>query len=107
MRQVLIVDSDPAEVNAHKREMYGESTGEAYATALSEADAACASIILCPYDGEGLCSLDDVDRVVFTGSAVDWNSQDPRARPLAEVVRSVFTSGVPSFGSCNGLHLAA
>ena len=107
MRRIVIVDSDPAEINASKRELYGLSTGEAFATALAETDASCATAIICPYDGDAIPDLDDVNGVVFTGSAVEWNTQDTRAAPLAHAMRAVFAQGVPSFGSCNGLHLAA
>lgn len=107
MRRILIVDSDPAAINARKREVYGETTGEAYARALCEADASCASTVICPYDGDTMPRLNDVNGVVFTGSAVDWNTQDARATPLADAMRAAFSAGVASFGSCNGLHLAA
>ena len=107
MVRVLIVDSDPAEINAHKRENYGDSTGEAYAAALEQIDASCAVSIVCPYDGETPAGLSDFDGAVFTGSAVAWSTDDARAAPLAEAMRAVFAAGVPAFGSCNGMQLAA
>lgn len=107
MPQVLIVDSDPAEINARKRRNFGESTGEGYAAALKEVDAACEVQIISPYDGDATPDLDTFDGIVFTGSAVDWNTDDARAAPLAAVMREVFAAGLPSFGSCNGMQLAA
>lgn len=107
MSRIVVVDSDPAEVNERKRRLYGESTGEAYAAALKEVDSGCDIQIVCPYDGEGLPDLADIDGVAFTGSAVDWNTDDVRAEPLAEAMRAVFDAGVPAFGSCNGMQLAA
>ena len=107
MTRVVVVDSDPAEVNERKRRLYGESTGEAYAAALTEIDPDCAVKIVCPYDGDPLPDLDRVDGVAFTGSAVDWNTDDARAAPLADAMRATFAAGVPVFGSCNGMQLAA
>jgi len=107
MARIVIVDSDLAEINAGKRKAYGASTGEAFARALCEVDASCVTTILCPYDGDVMSGLDGVEGVVFTGSAVEWNTQDARAAPLAHAMRAVFAKGIPSFGSCNGLHLAA
>ncbi len=107
MTRVLIVDSDPAEINARKRENYGESTGEAYAAALAQIDASCVPVIVCPYDGETPDGLTYFDGAVFTGSAVSWSTDDARAAPLARVMRAVFAAGLPTFGSCNGMQLAA
>ena len=107
MPRVVVVDSDPRDVNDRKRRLYGESTGEAYAAALTSVEAASDITICCPYEGGALPDLGKVDGVVFTGSAVDWNTDDARAEPLAEAMRAVFAAGVPAFGSCNGMQLAA
>lgn len=107
MPKILIVDSEPAEINARKRRLYGESTGEGYVQALQDVDASCEAEIVCPYDGESLPELGDVNGVVFTGSAVVWGTDDARAAPLRDAMRATFAAGVPTFGSCNGLLLAA
>lgn len=60
-----------------------------------------------PYDGDAITGLGDTDGAVFTGSAVDWNTQDPRAAPLADAMRAVFAAGVSCFNSRNGLQPAA
>ncbi|MEX0283131.1 MAG: type 1 glutamine amidotransferase [Paracoccaceae bacterium] len=51
--------------------------------------------------------LKDVDAVVFTGSGVDWCVDDERAQPLADAMRATFDAGLPVWGSCNGMQLAA
>ena len=51
--------------------------------------------------------LADVDGVIFTGSGVDWCVDDPRATPLVDAMRLAFAAGVPVWGSCNGMQLAA
>ena len=51
--------------------------------------------------------LDDVDGVIFSGSGVVWNTADDRAAPLADAMRAAFAAGLPVWGSCNGLQLAA
>ena len=107
MPRIVVFDSDPAEVNAHKRKHYGESTGEAYAAAIREIDADCEITIVCPYDGETCADLTAVDGAAFTGSAVGWNTDDARATPLAQAMRYVFAASLPTFGSCNGMQLAA
>lgn len=49
----------------------------------------------------------DVDGVVFTGSSVDWPTDAPQAAPLRTEMTRAFDTGLPVWGSCNGLQLAA
>lgn len=51
--------------------------------------------------------LAGVDGVVFTGSGVAWCVTDVRAAPLAAAMRLCLDSGLPVWGSCNGMQLAA
>ena len=104
---ILIIDSDPAVINTPKRAQYGETTGEGYATALSACRPDIKIKIICPYDGVTLPDLAEFDGAVFTGSAVEWSTDDTRAEPLAGVMRACFARGIPSLGSCNGMQLAA
>lgn len=107
MPNILIIDSNPAAANAAFVEHQNATIGENYANALNACRDDLTITIVAPYDGEVLPTLDSFDGVVFTGSAVEWNTDDARAAPLAEVMRSVFAQGVPTLGSCNGMQLAA
>lgn len=107
MVRVLVVDNDTAEINAGRRALVGYSSGEGYAAALVDEDAACETEIICPYDGDATPGLAGFDGMAFTGSGVEWNTDDPRAEPLAAVMRAAFAASVPVFGSCNGMQLAA
>ncbi|MEY8840815.1 type 1 glutamine amidotransferase, partial [Cribrihabitans sp. XS_ASV171] len=51
--------------------------------------------------------LEEAEAVIFTGSGVVWSVDDPRAEPLAQAMRAVFDRGLPTWGSCNGMQLAA
>lgn len=57
-----------------------------------------------PFDPAGLA---EADGVIFTGSGVEWSADDARAEPLADAMRAVFKAGLPVWGSCNGMQLAA
>lgn len=107
MPRILIVDSEPAAVNARKRARYGASTGEAYGQELKGCGPGVEIEIAAPYDDPRGLHLDGVDGVVFTGSAVDWTTDDPKAAPLAKAMEAAFAQSIPCFGSCNGLLLAA
>nr|WP_247743374.1 gamma-glutamyl-gamma-aminobutyrate hydrolase family protein [Shimia sp. R10_1] len=51
--------------------------------------------------------FDGVDGIVFTGSGVAWTTCDERAAPLRDAMEMAFATGLPVWGSCNGMQLAA
>ncbi len=51
--------------------------------------------------------LHDVGGVVLTGSSVPWSVDADEARPLQNACHAAFNSGLPIWGSCNGLQMAA
>lgn len=51
--------------------------------------------------------FDGVDGIVFTGSGVAWTTCDDRAAPLRVAMEMAFDTGLPVWGSCNGMQLAA
>ena len=103
MPQILIIDSNTAEINSAS----SKCAGAVYADALMACQDDLKITIAAPYDGDDTPDLSGVDGVVFTGSGVEWNTDDPRAEPLAQVMRAVFAKGIPTLGSCNGMQLAA
>ena len=64
-------------------------------------------MVISPYDGDETPDLSGFDGIAFTGSSVEWNTDDERAAPLAAVMRAGFAAGLPTIGSCNGMQLAA
>ncbi len=64
--------------------------------------------VSCPYAvpfqvGE----LEEIDGIVFTGSGVEWSCDAEEAAPLRRAMEHAFENGLPVWGSCNGLQLAA
>jgi len=51
--------------------------------------------------------IETADGVVFVGSSVPWATDAAEAAPLRRAMEQVFDSGTPSWGSCNGMQLAA
>ena len=103
MTQVLIIDSNPADL---ERDAGLPRDGALYAEALRACDASVGIDIVAPYDGDTTPDLSGYDGIVFTGSRVDWAVDDPRAAPLAAVMRAALAAGRPIMGSCNGMQLA-
>ena len=58
----------------------------------------------------GFLNADDfagVDGVVFTGSGVSWSTDAREAACQRAAMELAFDAGLPSWGSCNGMQLAA
>jgi len=104
--RILIVESDTPEIIAASHRRGEMSYGEVFACVLTEIDPNVEPEIVAPYEGEDAV-LEGVAGAVFTGSAVEWNTSDARAKPLASAMEQVFAAGIPTWGSCNGLQLAA
>jgi len=51
--------------------------------------------------------FETVDGIIFTGSAVEWNTSDPRGQAQVDAMKVAFKSGKPVWGSCNGFQLMA
>ena len=51
--------------------------------------------------------IQGVDGAVFTGSGVAWSTDAPEAACQRAAMELVFEAGIPSWGSCNGMQLAA
>ena len=107
MPRILIVESNPDEVSTALVARAGATLADVYAAALTTIDGTVEIEIISPYDGDDTPDMTDVDGVAFTGSSVEWNTDDDRAAPLAAVMRSAFAAGRPVIGSCNGMQLAA
>jgi GMP synthase (glutamine-hydrolysing) len=107
MPHALVIESNPRAVCERISKSAGTDFGTLYAVVLTSLRGDVTTRILAPYDGETVDSLTGFDGVAFTGSSVEWNTDDDRAAPLADLMRRAFAAGLPVIGSCNGMQLAA
>ena len=107
MPRILVVESNPKAESDRLASLSGHALGPLYAAVLEELRDDVETVVIRPYDGDGTPDLSGFDGIVFTGSSVEWNTDDTRAAPLAAVMRSAFAAGRPVIGSCNGMQLAA
>jgi len=106
MAHILIVENNTPEIVARDRANGHLPTAEAYGRTLREIEPALTFATTAPYAGQELVT-EGVDAVVFTGSGVTWNTSDTQAKPLQRAMEQVFAAGLPCYGSCNGMQLAA
>ena len=107
--RVLIIDGNRAATREQQIAAGGRGTGEGYAHALQQlAPVACD--IVRPADAAvqwpAGVALADYDGVAITGSALNIYDGGAHIERQLELMRAVFASGVPCFGSCWGLQLA-
>lgn len=103
MSKILIVESNTPEMNA----VGGVAAGGFIRTILGARPATEISVAS-PYGAPLRRALfDEVDGVIFSGSAVAWATDAPEAEGLRNAMEEAFAAERPVWGSCNGLQLAA
>ncbi|MBO9476526.1 type 1 glutamine amidotransferase [Shimia sp. R11_0] len=103
MTRLLIVESNSTDLLAQSR------SASAYFLKAFQALIPHAELrVVAPYAAPLTAAVfDGVDGIVFTGSGVDWTTCDARAAPLRAAMELAFATGLPVWGSCNGMQLAA
>src|SRR5258706_5518169 len=110
--RLLVVDGNTQEADDRHVSFGGTRTGERYARVLKSLgnDIKCA--VVHPAHGGGAnmpasLQVKNYDGVAWTGSALNIYNDNPAVRSQIELSRAVFEAGVPQFGSCWGLQVAA
>jgi GMP synthase (glutamine-hydrolysing) len=109
--RVLVIDGNVAEIRARQIAALGYDSGTGYARVLKRIDAALRVDVVkgaddAPQFPAGV-GLEDYDGVTMTGSALNIYNGGPAVTHQIELVKAVFAAGVPFFGSCWGLQVAA
>ncbi|KQT88450.1 type 1 glutamine amidotransferase [Aurantimonas sp. Leaf443] len=105
---LVVASETPTEREARRREV-GASSDETFAETLRALDPGCHVELCSCVDGGDAPSVAELrrhDAVFFSGSPISMYEATPQARSAAAFMRRVFSSGVPSFGSCAGLQIA-
>lgn len=103
MATILIVESNSPEIVAN-----GHAASVGFVRFVLATVPANQLRIAAPYSGQiNESSFEGVDGVVFTGSSVAWSTDAPEAQPLRDALCTAFDTGLPCWGSCNGLQLAS
>ncbi|MGL4495071.1 MAG: type 1 glutamine amidotransferase [Beijerinckiaceae bacterium] len=105
----LVVEGNVREAREAHRSSFGLTPAESYASSVQslEANSLC-DIALPADDGANLpdaAGLESYDGIFLTGSALNiYDAQPAVARQIA-LMRSIYASRVPAFGSCWGLQV--
>lgn len=109
--RVLVIDGNVAEIRARQFAALGYDSGTGYARVLKRIDPSLRVDIVRgaeadPQFPEGV-GLDNYDGVTMTGSALNIYNGGAAVTHQINLVKAVFAAGVPFFGSCWGLQVAA
>ena len=104
---LLIAESEPEEARDARRASTGRSSGETFVDTLRTLVPDASFDIYRPQEpGEPAQALDAYDGVFLSGSPLHVYHDNHEVRANVDFMRAVFAAGVPSFGSCAGLHIA-
>jgi GMP synthase (glutamine-hydrolysing) len=109
MIRLLVAEGNSARSRARIAETAGATPGQAYAAVLRALAPETRVDICAPGDGDAATPepLDSYHGVVFTGSALNIYEREPESLRQIAFMRELFGRGLPVFGSCWGLQVAA
>jgi GMP synthase (glutamine-hydrolysing) len=107
----LVVEGNTRPARMTHKAAYGLMPSESYAAVLQAIapDAVC-DLAFPADEGANLpdpAGLQTYDGVVLTGSALNLYDATPEIRRQVDLMRSVYASGTPAFGSCWGIQIGA
>ncbi|MBN9442686.1 MAG: type 1 glutamine amidotransferase [Bosea sp.] len=107
--RLLFVDGNTREQRANYVRDYGATPAEAYAAEITAIAPGIVSDICLPADeganlpdGDG---LESYDGIFLTGSALHIYDIEPAVTRQIELMRAIYASGTPCFGSCWGIQM--
>lgn len=109
-RRILIIDAYPREGRQRLTDSAGTEAGSLYRHMLERIEPGLATEVCHPADGEApeTSSLPGYAGAVWTGSNLSILEQDdPKVSRQIDLARDLIAAGVPSFGSCFAIQLAA
>jgi GMP synthase (glutamine-hydrolysing) len=105
----LVVDGNIASARETHRSTYGLAPGESYSQAVLSLGNDMTCDIVRPADQganlPGPEALEAYDGVFLTGSALNIYKIEPEVTRQIELMRAVYASGTPCFGSCWGIQM--
>jgi GMP synthase (glutamine-hydrolysing) len=107
----LVVEGNTRDARQAHKAAYGQMPCESYAAVLQDIEPEILYDVAFPADeGANLpdpAGLHSYDGVVLTGSALNLYDGTPQVTRQIELMRAVYVSGTPAFGSCWGIQIGA
>jgi GMP synthase (glutamine-hydrolysing) len=111
MPRLLIADGNDRNGRATRRDLLGRTTAQSFAAVVTELapDAEC--VLIEPADADAALpaglGLHEADGLIVTGSTLRLTEGGPAVERQLDLMRAAFAAGLPVFGSCWGIQVAA
>jgi GMP synthase (glutamine-hydrolysing) len=109
--RLLVVEGNTREARLAHKAAYGLMPSESYAAVLQDIEPGAVCDLAFPADeGANLpdpAGLQSYDGMVLTGSALNLYDRTPPILRQIDLMRAVYASGTPAFGSCWGIQIGA
>lgn len=111
MPRLLIADGNDRDGRAMRRDVLGRTTAESFAAVVTELCPQADCVLIAPADADaslpaGL-GLSEADGLIVTGSTLRLTEGGAAVERQLDLMRAAFAAGVPIFGSCWGIQVAA
>ena len=109
MLRLLIADGNDRAARARHVAATGRTSAESYAAVVSDLphESRCRLVSPADADADLPAGLSDFDGMIVTGSTLKVSQDSPAVRRQCELMRAAFAAGLPVFGSCWGVQVAA
>lgn len=111
MLRLLIADGNDRDGRAKRVASAGRTTADAYAAVVEALMPEARCTVFEPADADVALppgtALADFDGLILTGSSLRLADDGPAVSRQIDLMRAVFAAGLPSFGSCWGMQVAA
>lgn len=111
MPRLLIADGNDRDGRATRRDLLGRTTAQSFADVVTDLAPQTECVLIAPADAdaalpEGL-GLHEADGLIVTGSTLRLTEGGPAVERQLALMRAAFAVGLPIFGSCWGIQVAA
>lgn len=107
MLRLLIADGNDRDGRAKREAAVGQTTSQAFAAVVSDLAPEAACTLVNPADAAAGIDLTGFDGMVLTGSTLRLAEDSPAVRRQLDLMRAALEVGLPVFGSCWGMQVAA
>ncbi|MGW5958109.1 glutamine amidotransferase-related protein [Methylorubrum thiocyanatum] len=107
MLRLLIADGNDRDGRAKREAAVGQTTSQAFAAVVSDLAPEAVCTLVNPADAGAGIDLAGFDGMVLTGSTLRLAEDGPAVRRQLDLMRAALEAGLPVFGSCWGMQVAA
>ncbi len=111
MPRLLIADGNDRDGRATRRDVLGRTAAQSFADVVTDLAPQAECVLVAPADADAALpaglGLHEADGLIVTGSTLRLSEGGPAVERQLALMREAFAAGLPIFGSCWGIQVAA